>query len=651
MKLSILAGATSQSVNVFIRDSSSTTGGGLTGLAYNTASLTAYYTHSGTNATATAITLATLAAVTSAYSSGGFKEIDATNMPGWYRFDIPNACLATSKGRSVAIHLKGATNMAPCPIEIELTGWDNQLVPGAAGGMFIAGGNASTTFDSLTVTNAFTVNGVTSFKQNVSMTSDSTYGLTITGSSGAISATSITLSGSLAVADTVTFSKGLTANITGNLSGSVGSVTAITTSGGKVSGVILADTLTTYTGNTPQTGDAYDRIGATGSGLTSLAPSATALSTATWTSTRAGYIDNLNPAGTGSVGVRLADARTHGGPDAVFEGETLGDRNGNITGIVTGSVGSVVGSVGSVASGGIAAASFASGAITAAAIAADAIGASELAADAVAEIQSGLATTSALVTVASYIDTEVAAIKAVTDKLDTTLVLDGSVYQFTANALELAPSGGGGGSAPTVEEIDAYLSAEHGAGSWESGGTGGGARSVTATVNDGAAALESARVRFTKGAESYVTSTNASGVATFSLDDGTWTVTISLAGYTFTPTTMVVNGTEAQTYSMTLADDVPEVDGLVNLQATCVDEFGEPAPGVVVSIRLKDTPTGYGLFGSSAPQSATSDENGVVRFTGGIKGAVYTIKSPRDVRMYTIPATATSPHTLPNIVR
>jgi hypothetical protein len=41
-----------------------------------------------------------------------------------------------------------------------------------------------------------------------------------------------------------------------------------------------------------------------------------------------------------------------------------------------------------------------------------------------------------LAAVAAYVDTEVAAIKAVTDKLDSTLVLDGSVYQFTANALE-----------------------------------------------------------------------------------------------------------------------------------------------------------------------------------------------------------------------
>jgi hypothetical protein len=39
----------------------------------------------------------------------------------------------------------------------------------------------------------------------------------------------------------------------------------------KITGVVLTDTVTTYTGNTPQTGDAYARIGATGSGLTTLA--------------------------------------------------------------------------------------------------------------------------------------------------------------------------------------------------------------------------------------------------------------------------------------------------------------------------------------------------------------------------------------------
>jgi hypothetical protein len=39
----------------------------------------------------------------------------------------------------------------------------------------------------------------------------------------------------------------------------------------KITGVVLTDTVTTYTGNTPQTGDSFTRIGATGSGLTTLA--------------------------------------------------------------------------------------------------------------------------------------------------------------------------------------------------------------------------------------------------------------------------------------------------------------------------------------------------------------------------------------------
>lgn len=130
MKLSILAGSTSQSVNVFIQDSASTTGAGKTGLVYT--GITAYYTFAGANATATSITMATLATVTTAYASGGFIEISSANMPGLYRFDLPNAVLATSKGRSVVVYLT-ATGAAPTVLEIELTGWDNQ--DGTKGGL------------------------------------------------------------------------------------------------------------------------------------------------------------------------------------------------------------------------------------------------------------------------------------------------------------------------------------------------------------------------------------------------------------------------------------------------------------------------------------------------------------------------------------
>jgi hypothetical protein len=100
------------------------------------------------------------------------------------------------------------------------------------------------------------------------------------------------------------------------------------------------------------------------------------------------------------------------------------------------------------------------------AMAADTLTGAALDASAVTEIQSGLSTLDAagvrtavglasanldtqLAAIDDYIDTEVGAIKGVTDKLDTAMELDGAVYRYTANALELAPSG----SAPTAAEV------------------------------------------------------------------------------------------------------------------------------------------------------------------------------------------------------
>lgn len=116
MKLIRKVGSTSQIFQIFIADSSSTTGAGLTGLTNASAGLTAYY-HRDTDTTATSISLVTMTVGT--FTSGGFKEIDATNMPGWYQFCPPNAAF-NSGAANVGFHLKGATNMAPLPIEVDL---------------------------------------------------------------------------------------------------------------------------------------------------------------------------------------------------------------------------------------------------------------------------------------------------------------------------------------------------------------------------------------------------------------------------------------------------------------------------------------------------------------------------------------------------
>ena len=116
MKLTIKKGTTSKLLRIFVTDSSKTDGSGLTGLVHNSASLTAYYIREGAAAT-TAITL--VDAVVGTYTSSGFKEVDAANMPGIYELHPPNAVLA-SGADSVLIFLKGASNMAALPIEIQL---------------------------------------------------------------------------------------------------------------------------------------------------------------------------------------------------------------------------------------------------------------------------------------------------------------------------------------------------------------------------------------------------------------------------------------------------------------------------------------------------------------------------------------------------
>lgn len=121
-KLTFKAGTTSKDVNILIQDSSVSTGAGKTGIAYNTSGLTAYYHRQGSNA-ATAITLATKTLGT--WATGGFVEVSSANMPGLYELGIPDAALA-SGATWVVIMLFGVTNMAPVTLEIELTSVDNQ---------------------------------------------------------------------------------------------------------------------------------------------------------------------------------------------------------------------------------------------------------------------------------------------------------------------------------------------------------------------------------------------------------------------------------------------------------------------------------------------------------------------------------------------
>lgn len=84
----ITPATTSKSIHVKLR--SSLTNLEVTGVT--SGSITASYIRTG--GVRVAITVSALGAVDAAYSSGGWIQIDATNQPGLYRLDVPDAAFA-----------------------------------------------------------------------------------------------------------------------------------------------------------------------------------------------------------------------------------------------------------------------------------------------------------------------------------------------------------------------------------------------------------------------------------------------------------------------------------------------------------------------------------------------------------------------------
>lgn len=119
-------------LRVKIRNSSVSTGAGLTGLtsasagliistiADNESAATAYTVAGSTIETIT--TLGTYAAPTA--TKCRFKEVDSTNHKGIYEIQIADARFAVASAKSVLVSISGATNAAECDVLIPLTSMD-----------------------------------------------------------------------------------------------------------------------------------------------------------------------------------------------------------------------------------------------------------------------------------------------------------------------------------------------------------------------------------------------------------------------------------------------------------------------------------------------------------------------------------------------
>jgi len=121
----------SNCIMVFLGDNTKTDGSGKTGLTYNTSGLI-IATRADNEASATVYkqadgniedisTLGTFAAPTSGKCR--FKEVDATNMPGIYEIQLPDARLSVASARDMVIMVSGG-GVVPTPMHVPLLAYD-----------------------------------------------------------------------------------------------------------------------------------------------------------------------------------------------------------------------------------------------------------------------------------------------------------------------------------------------------------------------------------------------------------------------------------------------------------------------------------------------------------------------------------------------
>ena len=552
MKIAIAKSATSKLIEVFIQDASATDGSGLAGLVYNTANLVAYYYREGAASAvlvdsggATPLVTMTLGT----WVNCGFIAIDGTNMPGWYQVGLPDAMLLTGAD-SVCLVLRGAANMAPCCVEIQL-GAD--LSDGVRAGLSALPTAAPDAENGLPIVDA---NGRTAANVEAMATDSLAAAAVKADAVTKIQAGLSTYAGG-AVASVSGAVGSVAGNVDGNVTGSVGSVgsvvsanlvqilgTALTETAGYLAAGfkklfnVATPVLTAESVN--QTGDAFGRIGAAGASLTALGDTRIAnldAAVSTRSTLAAGaemdLVDAPNSTAVTAIqsglatGTNVSDLQTHGDSEWA---------TADVSGLeLTGAAAAAVATLND---------------LDAAAV--------------LAQVNAALNTAIPGTPTANSINERIkalddllqaagsgdaAVIKAATDALAAIMPLG----VFTAPSLANAPTGG---TAPTVEQIDTQLSGTHGAGSWLSGAGGSGANTVVVTVQTaGGTTFEGVRVSVNNQTETgspLVQYTDADGEATFYLDSDDWRAIAGADGaQSGGATNFTVDGAEAVTVTVT----------------------------------------------------------------------------------------------------
>lgn len=186
-------------------------------------------------------------------------------------------------------------------------------------------------------------------------------------------------------------------------------------------------------------------------------------------------------------------------------------------------------------------------------------------------------------------------------------------FKAVLNKLATMPSDIGGTGDPATDSIEAICDSlstiQHLTGAY----------SITVTVTDGTDPLESAKVRVTKGAQTDIGETDASGNYTFSLDAGTWTVAVTFVGYTFAATTRTVTGEQIGTLTddlvMTPVSITASTPGNVTGYGTVIGNDGLAEAGATISLRVIDgSGAGNGLVFNDAVRTVLSNSVGLYEF-------------------------------------
>lgn len=381
-----------------------------------------------------------------------WKEVSATNAPGVYRLDVPDAVFAAgAEWVTISVVVSGSFVYSVC-YAIETAGSSelqvslpNQIAPGAANGLQICGSNAATTYATLTVSGTTTLTGAVSLGSTLGVSGVTTLGTVNTGN---VTFNNLTVTGTITSAN-VTFTGATTLN-TLTVSGNT-SLAAVATSGTVTFNAFTVTGAMTVNGTSKlidATTRLYDTLELDGSVYR--------------------FTTNaLENAPSGGGGGLTAEA-------VRIEMDANSTKLANLNATISSRMATFT------VPGSFAAADFTRLDVAVSTRNATAPPSAATIATAVWDKDvSGYATINLAGTLLKAIDVgtaylitnqdagfqalnasitgEADSIQTVTNKLDTMLESDGPVYRFTTNALEQGPSGAGGGGTATLENQLAIL--------------------------------------------------------------------------------------------------------------------------------------------------------------------------------------------------